>query len=123
MAGQRPRNNNFTVEGIDNNSGAVTGPLVTVPNDAVSEFSVLQNQYSPDFGHSSGGQFNIIVKSGGNQFHGMLYEYFQNRNLDAADNLAAVDGTPLTGAVLQQPFRGKRGRAHPQKQIVFLCQL
>jgi len=95
VGGQRPRNNNFTVEGIDNNSGSVTGPLVSVPNDAVAEFSMLQNQYSPDFGHSSGGQFNTIVRSGSNQFHGLLYEYFQNRNLNAADNLAAVTGTPL----------------------------
>jgi hypothetical protein len=95
VAGQRPRNNNFMVEGIDNNSGSVTGPLVTVPNDAVDQFSVLQNQFSPDFGHSSGGQFNTIVKSGTNQFHGEAYEYNQNRNYDAADNLAAVDGTPL----------------------------
>lgn len=95
VAGQRPRNNNFTVEGIDNNSGSVTGPLVYVPNDAVAEFSVLQNQFSPDFGHSSGGQFNTIVKSGANQIHGELYEYVQNRNFNAADNLFAVDGTPL----------------------------
>ena len=95
VAGQRPRNNNFTVEGIDNNSGSVTGPLVSVPNDAVAEFSTLQNQFSPDFGHSSGGQFNIIVKSGTNQFHGSLFEYNQNKNYDAADNLYAVDGTPL----------------------------
>ena len=95
VAGQRPRNNNFTVEGIDNNSGSVTGPLVAVPNEAVAEFSTLQNQFSPDFGHSSGGQFNIIAKSGTNQFHGAAYEYNENRNYDAADNLSAVDGTPL----------------------------
>ena len=47
VGGQRPRNNNFTIEGIDNNSGSVTGPLVVLPNDAVSEFSVQQNQISP----------------------------------------------------------------------------
>ncbi len=70
VGGQRPRNNNFTIEGIDNNSGSVTGPLVSVPNDAVEEFSVLQNQFSADFGHSSGGQFNQVVKSGTNSFHG-----------------------------------------------------
>ena len=87
VGGQRPRNNNFTIEGVDNNNTSVTGPLVTVPNDAVSEFSVLQNQFSPEFGHSSGGQFNTIVKSGTNEFHGLLYEYNQNRNYDALDTL------------------------------------
>ena len=81
VGGQRPRNNNFTIEGIDNNNGSVTGPLVTVPNDAVAEFTFLQNQFGADFGHSSGGQFNQVVKSGTNQFHGSAYEYFINRNL------------------------------------------
>ena len=83
VGGQRPRNNNFTIEGIDNNDKAVTGPLVYVPNDAVGEFTLVTNQFSPEFGHSSGGQFNTNVISGTNQFHGKLYEYFQNRNLNA----------------------------------------
>ena len=85
VSGQRPRNNNFTIEGVDNNDKSVTGPLVQVPNDAVDQFTVLQNQFSPEFGHSSGGQFNQTIKSGTNQFHGRLYEYFQNRNLNAID--------------------------------------
>ena len=72
VGGQRPRNNNFTIEGVDNNDKGVTGPLVYVPNDAVQEFSVLQNQFSPEFGHSSGGQFNTVVINGTNQFHGKL---------------------------------------------------
>ena len=85
ISGQRPRNNNFTVEGVDNNSKSVTGPVVTIPNDAVQNFTVLQNQFSPEFGHSSGGQFNQTIISGTNQFHGRLYEYFQNRDLNAID--------------------------------------
>jgi len=85
VGGQRPRNNNFTIEGVDNNDKGVTGPLVYVPNDAVAEFSVLQNQFSPEFGHSSGGQFNQNILSGTNTFHGKVYEYFQNRNLNAVD--------------------------------------
>jgi len=85
VGGQRPRNNNFTIEGIDNNNKSVTGPLVNVPNDAVEEFSLLQNQYSPEFGHSSGGQFNTIVKSGTNNYHGAAYIYSQNRNFNAVD--------------------------------------
>ena len=85
VGGQRPRNNNFTIEGVDNNSKSVTGPLVTIPNDAVEEFSVLQNQFSPEFGHSSGGQFNTIVKGGTNAIHGGSYIYSENRNFDAVD--------------------------------------
>jgi hypothetical protein len=89
ISGQRPRNNNFTVEGVDNNNKGVTGPLLQLPNDSVDQFTVLQNQFSPEFGHSSGGQFNQTIKSGTNSFHGRLYEYFQNRNLNAQDSTVA----------------------------------
>lgn len=89
ISGQRPRNNNYTIEGVDNNSKAVTGPLLQLPNDSVDQFTVLQNQFSPEFGHSSGGQFNQTIKSGTNRFHGRAYEYFQNRNLNAQDSLVA----------------------------------
>ncbi|MDQ2775666.1 MAG: carboxypeptidase regulatory-like domain-containing protein [Acidobacteriota bacterium] len=92
VGGQRPRNNNFTVEGIDNNNKSVTGPLVTVPNDDVAEFTLLSNQFSPEYGHSTGGQFNTVVKSGTNEFHGMLYDYNRNRNFNAIDNLIALSG-------------------------------
>jgi len=93
VGGQRPRNNNFTVEGIDNNDKAVTGPLVYIPNDAVGEFSLITNQFSPEFGHSSGGQFNTNIISGTNKFHGAAYEYFQNRNLNA-ENAPAGQKVP-----------------------------
>ena len=83
IGGQRPRNNNFTIEGIDNNNKAVTGPLIYIPNDSVESFTLITNQFSPEFGHSSGGQFNTVVVSGSNRFHGRAYEYFQNRNLNA----------------------------------------
>ncbi|MBV8809395.1 MAG: carboxypeptidase regulatory-like domain-containing protein [Acidobacteriaceae bacterium] len=119
VGGQRPTNNNFTIEGIDNNSLSVTGPVVQVPNDAVSEFSVLQNQFSPDFGHSSGGQFNQVVKSGTNQFHGMAYEYFQNRNLNAADNLDYVQGNPLHPRFDDNRFGGNFGGPIIRNKLFF----
>ncbi len=66
IGGTRPFYNNFTVEGIDTNDRSVTGPVVTVPNDAVGEFTLISNQFAPEFGHSSGGQFNTTIKSGTN---------------------------------------------------------
>ena len=75
VGGQRPRDNNFTVEGVDNNNKSVTGALITIPNDAVENFTLLANQFNTEFGHSSGGQFNTTIKSGTNGFHGSLYEY------------------------------------------------
>ncbi|HEY7303867.1 MAG TPA: carboxypeptidase regulatory-like domain-containing protein [Bryobacteraceae bacterium] len=92
VGGQRPNNNNFTIEGIDNNEKTTTGALAFVPNDAVSEFTLLQNQFSAEFGHSSGGQFNTNIKSGTNQIHGSVYEYFSNRNLNAIDQTSANSG-------------------------------
>jgi len=85
VGGQRPRDNNFTVEGVDNNNKTVTGALIGVPNDSVQDFTLISNQFNSDFGHSSGGQFNTTIKSGTNTFHGSIYEYFRNRNLNAVD--------------------------------------
>src|SRR4051812_14477629 len=113
VGGQRPRNNNFTVEGIDNNSKSVTGPNFTVPGDAVSNFTVMQNQFNAEFGHSSGGQFNQVITSGTNRFHGGLYEYFRNRNLNAIDaNIArntAPGQTPTNPRFDDNRFGGKIG--------------
>ena len=92
VGGQRPYNNNFTVEGVDNNNKSVTGNLITVPNDAVENFTLLANQFNTEFGHSSGGQFNTTIKSGTNTFHGSLYEYFRNRHLNAVDNAFVLQG-------------------------------
>lgn len=92
VGGQRPRDNNFTIEGVDNNSKSVTGPLAQISPDAVEGFSMLSNQFSSEFGHSSGGQFNTTVRSGTNTFHGSVYEYFRNRDLNAVDNSVVLQG-------------------------------
>ena len=119
VGGQRPRNNNFTIEGVDNNNGTVTGPLVNVPNDAVAEFTFLQNQFGADFGHSSGGQFNQVVKSGTNSYHGSAYEYFMNRNLMATDNLNAVAGVPLHPRFDDNRFGGTFGGPIKKNKLFF----
>jgi len=85
IAGQRPENNTFSIDGVLNDNHYVTGPQVTIPNDAVAEFTLLQNQFSPEFGGASGGVFNVLVKSGTNSVHGSIYEYNQNRDYNALD--------------------------------------
>ena len=85
IGGQRPTNNNFTIDGVDNNNKSVTGPVISVPNDNVAEFTLLANQFRAEYGHSSGGQFNTVVKSGTNGLHFEMWEYLQNRDLDAVD--------------------------------------
>ena len=85
ISGQRPENNTFTVDGVDNDDRYVTGPAMVISNEAVAQFNVLQNQFSAEFGGASGGVFNLVVKSGTNNVHGSIYEYFQNRDLNAMD--------------------------------------
>ena len=99
VGGTRPRENNFTVDGVDDNNLGVTGPNSTVIPDAVAEFTLQTNQFSAETGHSSGGQFNLVTKTGTNSFHGSAYEYFQNRNLNAMDNLtqAAIAAKTIPG--------------------------
>jgi hypothetical protein len=92
VAGQRPENNSFYIDGVNNNDGYVTGPQVYVSNEAVSQLNVAQNQFSPEFGGASGGVFNVIVKSGTNTIHGSIFEYMQNRNLNAVDYSQVVQG-------------------------------
>lgn len=107
VGGQRPRNNNFTIEGVDNNNKGVTGPLVQLPNDSVAEFTLLQNQFSPEYGHSSGGQFNTIMKGGTNQLHGRIYEYNQNRNYNAIDQSFARQ-TPAGEPIVNPRYDNNR---------------
>jgi carboxypeptidase family protein len=121
VGGQRPRNNNFTVEGIDNNSKSVTGPLSTIPNDAVAEFTVLANQFSPEYGHSTGGQFNQVVKSGTNEYHGMLTEYLQNRNLNAGDQQFVVNKVELHPRFDDNRFGGNFGGPIRKNKLFFFC--
>src|SRR5579883_2014170 len=85
VGGVRPTGNNFYVEGLDNNNRVNPGPLAAVSFEATQEFNTQQNQFQPEYGHAAGGQFNNIIKTGNNGFHGALYEYFWNRNLNAVD--------------------------------------
>ena len=96
IGGQRPQNNDFTIEGIDDNDKTVSGPLVVVNPDSVQEFTLLTNVYSAEFGHSDAGHFNSIVRTGTNKFHGRVYEYFQNRNMNAVDTFNAIGAAPGT---------------------------
>src|SRR5947207_2934575 len=87
IGGTRPRFNGFSIDGVDDNRLDVNGPTQPVIQESVAEFSLLTNQFSAEYGHSAGGIFNIITKSGTNNWHGSAWEFNRNRNYDAADNL------------------------------------
>jgi hypothetical protein len=90
VGGNRPRNNNFVIDGLDNNSPDLTGAVAPVIQDAVEEFTLLTNQFSAEFGHSTAGQFITTTKSGTNDFHGGLWEYGMNRHLNSFDHLTRM---------------------------------
>ncbi len=93
VGGTRPRDNNFTVDGVDDNNLGVTGNNSTVIPDAVAEFNLTTNQFSAEYGHSAGGQFSLVTKTGSNNWHGSGEWYNQNRNYNSLDNLTktAID--------------------------------
>jgi hypothetical protein len=86
VGGNRPRNNSFNLDGIDNNDISVTGPQIAPIQDAVKEFTILTNQFSAEFGRSSAGQFNTITKTGTNSIHGDLWWYNVNKHLRSLDH-------------------------------------
>lgn len=92
IGGQRPRNNNFVVDGVDNNNKSVTGPQIYVSPEVVQEFSLIQNQFSAEFARSTGGQFLTVTKTGSNDFHGSAYGFFRNRYLNALDTRLKESG-------------------------------
>ena len=92
IGGTRPRMNSFTIDGVDDNRSDVNGHSQNVIQDSIAEFNLLTNQFSAEYGHSAGGQFNIITKTGSNAWHGDLWGYNQNRNYDAMDNLQKAAG-------------------------------
>ncbi len=92
VGGQRARNNNFVVDGIDNNDKGVTGPQVYISPETIQEFTLLANQYSAEFARSTGGQFILATKSGTNDYHGTAYFFGRNRYLNAIDTLNKQPG-------------------------------
>ena len=70
--------NNQMIDGMDNNEGLIGSVGVRPSVDAISEMRVQTSVYSADTGRTGGAAVNIITKSGGNSFHGDVYEYFRN---------------------------------------------
>jgi hypothetical protein len=81
--GAREQSNNFLLEGVDNNDPYINQYVALPSIDAIQEFKVQSSDYAAEFGRSGGAQVNVILKSGSNQFHGGLFEFLRNRNLDA----------------------------------------
>jgi hypothetical protein len=90
--GQRRQDNNFTIDGVDNNFMMMNSPGMSPSMDAIQEFRVLDNT-SAEFGRSSGSNVNIVIKSGSRNLHGSAYEYLRNDKFDANDFFANKQNT------------------------------
>src|ERR1700760_470808 len=106
--GNRPAQNNYLLDGIDNNSDTVdflngTNFVVLPPVDAISEFKVQTSDFSAEFGRSGAAVLNASIKSGTNSFHGAAWEFFRNDKLDAADYFENAGGVPK-GELRQNQF-------------------
>jgi hypothetical protein len=106
--GLRPAQNNYLLDGIDNNSDTVdflngTNFVVLPPVDAVQEFKVQTSDFSAEFGRSGAAVLNATIKSGTNELHGTIWEFFRNDKLDAADFFENAGGIKK-GALRQNQF-------------------
>src|SRR5215468_4338396 len=96
IGGTRPRFNGFSIDGVDDNKVDTNGPTQPVIQESVAEFTLITNQFSAEYGHSAGGQFNIVTKSGTNSWHGAGWAYNRNRDFNAATNQEIAAAASLT---------------------------
>lgn len=92
--GLRTRDNNFLLDGVDNNETWLNSVVIFPNVDALEEFKVQTSTYSAEFGRSSGGVVNLQIKSGSNEFHGSLFEFVRNDKFDANDLFNNKFGRP-----------------------------
>src|SRR5277367_725582 len=119
--------NNFLLNGIDNNSFSenlqeLSVQVVQPPPDALQEFKVQTRTYSSEFGNSAGAVVNATIKSGTNGYHGVLYEFFRNKVLDANTWINNLTGTPR-GGFSQNQFGGTFGGPIKKDKLFFFGDL
>lgn len=118
--GQRSELNNFLLDGVDNNAYGTSNQgfsnQVVQPNpDALAEFKVENNNYSAEFGRATGAVINASIRSGTNQFHGTLWEFLRNTDLNATGFFKPVNG--VKPAFNQNQFGGAAGGAIRKDKI------
>jgi hypothetical protein len=107
MNGQRSMFNNYMIDGMDNNAYGESNQgfdnqIIQPTPDSIAQFEVVNNNYSAEYGRSSGALINVATKSGGNRFHSTLYEFLRNTDLNAFGYIKPVTVNTITG--VQYPF-------------------
>src|ERR1700682_705659 len=114
--GQREAANGFILNGVSVQETGFSG-AGAIPNlDSIAEFRILTNNFDAEYGNYSGGQINVITKSGVNQWHGNVFEFLRNTKLDAANFFNAGQ----RGSYHQNQFGGTfGGPIRPDKLFFF----
>src|SRR5262245_26100865 len=113
FGGMRSFSNLITVDGADFINANTGVQRATPPQESVQEFRVVNNSFGSEYGRALGGIVNVVTKSGGNEWHGSIYDYFQNSALNAR-SLPQPIGTSKAlrqnqfGATLGGPIRKDR---------------
>lgn len=116
--GQREANNGFLLNGATVQEGGYGG-TTAVPNlDSIAEFRILTNNYDAEYGNYSGGQINVITKSGSNRFHGNVFEFLRNTNLNTRNYF---DTPGKIGEYHQNQFGGTIGGPVVKDKIFFFA--
>lgn len=118
--GARSTSNNFVLDGVDaNNFSGNSLASVPVPNpDAIQEFRVITSMYDASQGRGSGGNINVILRSGTNRLHGELFEFYRSNDFNAEDFFLNRQGKPIP-TLLQNQFGGTVGGPVPKLKDTF----
>jgi hypothetical protein len=112
--GQREFANAFIVNGSDSEEDVNMGTAI-IPNlDSIAEFRILTSNFDAEYGEFSGGQINVVTKSGTNAFHGDLFEFLRNTDLDARNYFS-----PTRGTFIQNQFGGTFGGPIRRSKVFF----
>ena len=84
------------LNGVDDNAEVFGGTTISPIPDAIQEFKFMNGDNSAEFGHSTGAVINAVTYTGTNAFHGHVWEYFQNEDLNANDYFSKLNGNPRT---------------------------
>jgi hypothetical protein len=115
--GQREAANGYILNGITVQETGFSG-AGAVPNlDSIAEFRILTNNFDAEYGNYSGGQINVITKSGTNQFHGNVFEFLRNTHLDAANFFESGH----RGSYHQNQFGGTFGGPIKKDKLFFFA--
>jgi hypothetical protein len=109
---------NLTLDGVSSlDTGSMTGPYLAPSIDAVAEIKVLLTNYQAEYGRSSGGTINTVIKSGTREFHGGAYYFLRNEALNANEFFRNRDGLAAPAVPVQLPrLLRRRTRHHREVQ-------